>query len=162
MTTVTARGWRLSGLTARVEFTVIGLPSGITASPGSWSWDLGDQSRTVTFSVSPNVPVGSHTITVRGTGGGVTKTASFRITVTGKFKVGDPVYVYGTGSAGLRVRDVPCGTQIDNKPDGATGVILEGPVVCSLGGTTYVWWRIRWSDGRIGWSVENFLGLGLG
>ncbi|MCR4392652.1 MAG: Ig-like domain-containing protein [Candidatus Acetothermia bacterium] len=81
-----------------------------------------------------------------------------------KFKVGDPVYVYGTGVKGLRVRDAPCGNRIDNKPDGATGVVLEGPVSCVLAedGQRYTWWKIRWDDGRIGWSVQDHLGLALG
>lgn len=79
-----------------------------------------------------------------------------------KFKVGDPVYVYGTGGIGLRVRRAPCGEQIGNKPDGSTGVVLEGPVVCTLEGKTYRWWKIRWADGLEGWSVEDYLGLALG
>jgi hypothetical protein len=79
-----------------------------------------------------------------------------------KFKAGDPVYVYGTGGVGLRVRDAPCGKQIGNKPDGSTGVVLEGPVACTLEGKTYIWWKIRWADGLIGWSVEDYLGLAIG
>lgn len=162
MTSITVRAWRTAGSTTSVSFSIVGLPSGVTANPSSWSWDLGDQIRTVTFSVSPNAPVGTYAITIGGTVGGKTKTVSFALTIIGKFKPGDPVYVYGTGGAGLRVRDTPCGKQIGNKPDGSTGVVLEGPVVCVLEGKTYRWWKIRWSDGLVGWSVEDYLGLALG
>ncbi len=162
MTSITVRGWRTAGLTTLVSFSITGLPSGITVNPSSWNWNLGDQSRTVTFSVSTNAPVGSHTITIVGSGGGKTKTATFSITVTGKFKVGDPVYVYGTGGVGLRVRDAPCGKQIANKPDGARGIVVEGPVECALDGKMYRWWKIRLADGVVGWSVEDYLGLAIG
>ena len=162
MTVITVHAWRTAGSTTQVTFSITGLPTGITVNPSSWSWNLGDESRTVTVSVFPNAPVGTHTITIVGTGGGRTKTATFSITVTGKFKAGDPVYVYGTGGVGLRVRDAPCGKQIGNEPDGATGVVLEGPVACSLEGKTYIWWKIRWADGLIGWSVQDYLGLGAG
>ncbi|MEM3486376.1 MAG: PKD domain-containing protein [Candidatus Methanomethyliaceae archaeon] len=162
MTSITVRAWRTAGALTSVSFSVTGLPSGIIANPSSWSWDLGDQSRAVVFSVSPNVSAGTYTITIIGTGGGKTKTATFCIIVTGRFKPGDPVYVYGTGGVGLRVRDAPCGNRIGNEPDTATGTVLEGPVVCVLDGKAYKWWKIRWSDGLIGWSVEDYLALALG
>lgn len=78
----TVRAWRTVGPTTQVGFTITGLPTGVTATPSSWSWDLGDQSRTVTFFVSPTAPVGTYTITIVGTGGGVTKDVAFTLTVT--------------------------------------------------------------------------------
>jgi hypothetical protein len=71
-----------------------------------------------------------------------------------KFSIGDSVQVYNTASAGLVIRSAPCGSQLKpNKFDGATGVILEGPKFCE----SHNRWRIRWSDGREGWSAEGWL-----
>jgi len=80
-----------------------------------------------------------------------TSTGALRVV---KFSVGDRVQVFNTFSAGLIVRETPCGTRLPpNKFDGETGVILEGPVFCD----EHNRWRVRWSDGRIGWSAETFL-----
>ena len=162
MTSVVVRAWRTAGLTTSVTFNVTGLPSGITANPSSWVWNLGAESSTITFSVFPSAPVGTHTIIVTANGGGKRKTAAFSITVTGKFKAGDPVIVYGTGGTGVRVRKTPCGEKIGTQPDGANGIVLEGPVECALDGKVYRWWKIRWADGLVGWSVEDYLGLAMG
>jgi Tol biopolymer transport system component len=77
-TTVRAR--RTGGPATSASFTIAGLPTGVTASPSSWSWSLGDQHRDVTFTVGANAPVGTHTITIQGEG--VTRTATFTLTVT--------------------------------------------------------------------------------
>ena len=86
----TVRGRRTAGTSTQVGFSITGLPSGVTASVSSWSWKLGDESRTVTFSVGTNAPLGSHTITIRGTGGGVTRTTTFRLTVQAQETTPEP------------------------------------------------------------------------
>jgi WD40 repeat protein len=77
----TVRAWRTAGPTTSVSFSIHRLPTGVSASPSSWSWELGDQHRAVTFTVGANAPVGTHTITIQGTGGGVTRTATFTLTI---------------------------------------------------------------------------------
>ena len=77
----TVRGRRTAGTSTQASFSITGLPSGVTASVSSWSWNLGDESRTVTFSVGTSAPLGSHTITIRGSGGSVTRTTTFRLVV---------------------------------------------------------------------------------
>lgn len=69
-TNTTVRAWRTAGTSSTVDFSLTGLPSGVTASPSTWSWWVGDQNRSVTFQVGANTPLGTHTITIRGTGGG--------------------------------------------------------------------------------------------
>ena len=80
-TSTTVHGLRTSGSTASVSFSILGLPGGVTATPSSWSWSLGDQSTPVSFAVGTSVPAGTYNITIRGTGGGVTRTATFALTV---------------------------------------------------------------------------------
>jgi hypothetical protein len=70
-----------------------------------------------------------------------------------RFSIGDRVQVHNTGATGLRVRNLPCGPVIGRRFDGATGVILEGPVFCD----GHNRWRIRWGNGLVGWSAEDWL-----
>jgi GH25 family lysozyme M1 (1,4-beta-N-acetylmuramidase) len=69
--------------------------------------------------------------------------------------VGSAVQVTGTGGDGLNVRSsaVSSGTIVGAEKDGARGVILEGPVA----GGTFIWWRVQWKSGVIGWSVDTYL-----
>ncbi|MBI4162622.1 MAG: fibronectin type III domain-containing protein, partial [Candidatus Aenigmarchaeota archaeon] len=70
------------------------------------------------------------------------------------FVASDVVQVVNTGSTGLKVRDGSClsgywdGTK---KYDGSRGSALSGPVWCD----GYNWWKIRWEDGREGWSADG-------
>jgi surface antigen len=75
------------------------------------------------------------------------------IVYAANFNIGDTVEVYNTGTSGLVVRDTACGTQIGGKFDGARGTVLDGPIFCN----DYNRWKIRWDDGLIGWSAENWL-----
>ena len=86
----TVRGRRTAGTSTQVSFSIIGLPSGVTASVSSWSWNLGDESRTVTFSVGTSASLGSHTITIRGSGGGATRTTTFLLTVQAQETTPEP------------------------------------------------------------------------
>jgi hypothetical protein len=74
---------------------------------------------------------------------------------TDKFRIGDAVEVYNTAN-GLLVLDAACGQRIGGKFNGEEGTILEGPVYCGYP-SGYNRWRVRWSDGLVGWSAENWL-----
>jgi lysozyme len=69
--------------------------------------------------------------------------------------VGSAVQVTGTEGDGLNVRSsaASSGTIVGTEKDGARGVILEGPVV----GGTFIWWRVQWKSGVMGWSVNTYL-----
>jgi hypothetical protein len=68
------------GFTASVAFTVGGLPSGVTASfnPGTTT----GATTVVTACASATAAAGAATLTVSGTGGGVTRTTPVGLTVT--------------------------------------------------------------------------------
>ncbi len=76
-TTVTAT--LTGGTTQPVSFSVTGLPSGVSAN--ALSFDSPTISRTLTFTVASNAVLGTHTITITATGGSVTQTASYSLTV---------------------------------------------------------------------------------
>ncbi|MHB8107314.1 MAG: stalk domain-containing protein [Candidatus Cryosericum sp.] len=71
--------------------------------------------------------------------------------------VGSAVQVTGTGGDGLNVRSsaASTGAVVGVEKDGARGVIQEGPVP----GGTFIWWRVLWSGGVMGWSVGTYLTL---
>jgi len=58
---------KTTGLKTVVNFSIAGLPNGVTANPAKWTWALDEQSRTVTFNIDPRAPIGTHTITIIGT-----------------------------------------------------------------------------------------------
>ncbi|MEM4309080.1 MAG: SH3 domain-containing protein [Thermoplasmata archaeon] len=72
---------------------------------------------------------------------------------SGKFKIGDKVRV--TAQSGLNVRYGPGLSYgvIKTEPYGATGTVLGGPQTAD----GYTWWRVQYTDGTVGWSVENWL-----
>jgi|GEM_PF-1232687 len=86
----------------------------------------------------------------------------------------DSTVITGTniGSAGVRtpggvsVRDTPGGNLTGGtnpRNAGDTGTIIDGSTgttyLAQVGssGRYYFWWKIRWSDGQVGWSAEDFL-----
>jgi GH25 family lysozyme M1 (1,4-beta-N-acetylmuramidase) len=71
--------------------------------------------------------------------------------------VGSPVEVTGTGGDGLNVRSTAAttGTVVGVEKDGASGAVLEGPVTAD----GFTWWRVQWTDGLTGWSVNQYLKL---
>jgi hypothetical protein len=76
------------------------------------------------------------------------------------FNLGDTVEVINCTSYGhqLVVRSSPAGTAIGGKNDGDRGIILAGPQSAPLGGVTYTWWQIRWTDNLVGWSADGYPG----
>ncbi len=74
--------------------------------------------------------------------------------------IGDFVQVYNTGTSGLKVRSPnACDSPLigQNRFDGATGKVIDGPQTCNIGGSNYAMWKIQWSDCLVGWSAQNWL-----
>ena len=69
--------------------------------------------------------------------------------------VGSAVQVTGTGGDGLNVRSsaASSGTIVGVEKDEARGVVQEGPVA----GGGFIWWRVQWKSGVMGWSVDTYL-----
>src|SRR5262249_52819490 len=70
-----------SGSSQAVSFSTSGLPSGATASYTTSNSFPPTCSRTLNIPTAASTPAGNHTITVTGTGGGVTRTTNFTLTV---------------------------------------------------------------------------------
>ena len=68
--------------------------------------------------------------------------------------VGDRV----NASSNLNVRPSPgSSTTLGTQDAGSQGIVVSGPQVASLQGTSYSWWQINWDDGPDGWSIESGL-----
>ena len=84
-TTTTVTATLVSGTTKPVSFDCpAGLPSGASCSFSPTSCNPTCTS-TLTISTSPTTPTGTHSITVRGTGGGITRSAPYTLTVLAPF-----------------------------------------------------------------------------
>jgi tetratricopeptide (TPR) repeat protein/uncharacterized protein YgiM (DUF1202 family) len=70
--------------------------------------------------------------------------------------VGEDVIVTTDGER-LNVRETPStsGTRLFQIEDGTRATLLEGPVIAN----NFAWWRVRLSDGRMGWVVDQIDGL---
>ena len=71
---------------------------------------------------------------------------------------GEPKFIEGQEvftTDDLRVRSEPSLNSqiIKPEPRNTSGKILEGPVCAD----NYVWWKVKYQDGTIGWSAENWL-----
>ncbi len=78
---VTLTTHALGGFNSEVALSVSGLPSGISASFSPQSVAApGNGSSTLTLTRASGVPVGTSTLTVSGTGGGITKTVTLNLT----------------------------------------------------------------------------------
>lgn len=70
-----------SGSTQQVGLSVSGLPSGTSATLNPTSGNP-TFSSTLTITTSTSTPAGTYTITIKGTAGGLTRTAAYTLTVT--------------------------------------------------------------------------------
>ena len=82
--------------------------------------------------------------------------------VAPKLVPGDTAQVYELSGNPLSVRGPnPTSASIGTRANGTTGTVLEGPVWAAFGNDwnngTWVFYRVEWSDGVIGWSVQNWL-----
>jgi len=103
---------------------------------------------------------GSQTISESNENNNIGSTYPSRINISqaSKFSIDDSVRT----TANLNVRTGPGTTGYSEitdldypgyAPAGSTGVVVSEPV--SAGG--YVWWKIQYDAGYIGWSAENWL-----
>ncbi|TSC82764.1 MAG: hypothetical protein G01um101420_122 [Parcubacteria group bacterium Gr01-1014_20] len=101
---------------------------------------------------------GAYTFKVTVSDGQLSDIETFQVTVGPekvKFNAGDSVEVVA-GVNGLFVRSLPKtkgGEVVTQEKGGARGRVVEGPAI----GDGYVWWKIIWADGFLGWSAENWL-----
>ena len=85
----------------------------------------------------------------------------WRINGEKAFSNGDTVEILNSNPSGLTVRDVPAGNPIGKKIDGDQGVVLEDNPIAEIlpsDGKVYIWWKIKWNGGQIGWSAQNYPG----
>lgn len=75
--------------------------------------------------------------------------------VSTRFKFGDRVKV---DVGGLNTRSTPAGTVLGVHTLGATGTIVESPVLRDLGGTMVIWWHINFDTGVDGWCSGGTVG----
>ena len=70
-----------------------------------------------------------------------------------KFKVGQEVIT--TDALMVRINPGKASPEVKPQPQpkGASGKILEGPACAD----NYVWWKVEYQSGTIGWSAENWL-----
>jgi len=85
-TTYTATVASLNGFTGTVSFDVAGLPAGASAAftPASVS---SAGSTTLAVSTSASTPVGTHTLTITGTSGPITRSTTVTLSVAGSFSL---------------------------------------------------------------------------
>lgn len=80
--TVTISGQPLNGFGGTISVSLAGLPSGVTASPSSFSLS-GYGTQQVQLSAASTAGAGNSTITVSGSSGTLSSSAQFQLTVTG-------------------------------------------------------------------------------
>lgn len=69
------------------------------------------------------------------------------------FNIGDQIQVTGT----FNVRQTPAGTILGTQSLGSRGVVIDGPTVATLSGTTFTWWNIDFGSGADGWVADTGL-----
>ncbi len=82
-----------------------------------------------------------------------------------KFKLGSKVKykgVAGNTTTPLSVRSAPCDTTatVQKIPVGSQGVVVDQPKFlefCPLSNDSKNWYKIKWSNGVVGWSLESYL-----
>jgi hypothetical protein len=85
---------------------------------------------------------------------------------TSKFVVGDTAEAYELTTSSLNVRGPnPTDASIGSRSNGMRGTVMEGPVYAAFNGdianSLWVFYKIHWSDGLEGWSVQNWLKKGV-
>ena len=76
-------------------------------------------------------------------------------TPSSKFSIGDAVKVTEDGVSVRRLRQD--WDRLGTRMSGDLGSVTYGPVLESLGGTAYWWWKVDFQSGADGWVAEDFL-----
>ncbi len=111
----------ISGTTQSVAFSVSGLPAG---SVGSFSTPSCSPacSSTLTVGTTASTPAGTSNVTVTASGGGITKTSTFVLTVSVPSTANQPLIAYWKFDEGT-------GTSTgDASGNGNTGILTNGPI----------------------------------
>lgn len=77
-------------------------------------------------------------------------------TPSAKFSIGNSVRVTEND---VNVRELRQQVPLGARNAGDTGIVKFGPVLQTVGGTSYWWWRIDFATDMDGWVAENFLQL---
>ena len=67
------------------------------------------------------------------------------------FSTDDKISV--TSSVSVRSTPGIYGAYLDKQPEGASGIIVSGPITKD----GYIWWQVNYDSGADGWSVQNYL-----
>ncbi len=117
---------------------------------GGWS---GAKNTSGSESVSPT-NTSTYTLTCSGSGGSGSQSVSIAVTPPpppiAKFKIGDSVKT----NSNLNIRSTPGGSRLGQQSNGATGVVVSGPV---LGKESQIWWNVDFTNAPDGWAVETYL-----
>jgi hypothetical protein len=111
-----------SGSTQAVTFSASGLPTGATASFSSPSCSPACSS-TLTINTTTSTPAGNSTITVTATGGGITKTTTFSLTVSSLTVATPTISPNGgsfTGPVSMTMQTATSGASIYYTTNGST------------------------------------------
>jgi hypothetical protein len=128
-----------SGSSQAVSFSTAGLPSGATASSATSSSCNPTCSRTLNIATAASTPAGNHTIIVIATGGGVTKTTSFTLTVNATG--GTPPSTYTLSPTPTTVQ--PGGTITISwaAPSGSSSKDWIGLYATGAANSAFGWWQ---------------------
>jgi Concanavalin A-like lectin/glucanases superfamily/Chitobiase/beta-hexosaminidase C-terminal domain/Family of unknown function (DUF6298) len=134
-----------SGSSQTVSFSTSGLPSGATASYTTSTACNPTCLRTLNIATSASTPAGTYTITATGTGGGVTKTTNFSLTVNSPTvaTVATPTITPNggsfTGSVSVTLQTVTSGALIYYTTEGSTpsqsSNLYKGPMTLTSSAT---------------------------
>lgn len=60
-------------------------------------------------------------------------------------------------SGSINIRETPCSENILGSSNWATvGQIIEGPISQECFGDKWRWYKVKWPNGAVGWSVDNY------
>ena len=129
-----------SGSSQSVSFSTAGLPSGATASYTTSTSCTPTCSRTLNIATAASTPAGTYTIIVTATGGGVTRTTSFTLTVNSSTG-GPPPATYTLNATPSTVQAGGTITISWTAPSGSSSKDWISLNATGAANTSYGWWQ---------------------